>query len=709
MKNYIILSFAFVLFLLAPISAFTQATFFQGPRASVNVNDSVVLRLNDYEGSIQWQESVNLNLWDNLFGATEDTLLIVAESTRFYRAKVTAGDCEPFYSDTIFIMVFGMSDWQRDTVTEVVEVLNPSTGRIWMDRNLGATRVATNINDELAFGDLYQWGRAADGHQKRTSANTYVLSDTDTPGHGDFIVSNSFPLDWRSPQSFNLWQGEHGINNPCPEGFRVPTESEWIEERESWGDSNAFESLLKLPNARYRHSHGFSGYGIAKYWSSTVNAESSRILYGQIGHMQDWYRAAGISVRCIKNIDDPSVTYSLDLQGAPGFAGKVFGSGEYPEGASVIIAAIPNENYRFVTWFGNTKQIIDHNAAIAVLVMPAHDVQLSASFTNEGDGFFFGDGVTDVQGNFYPSVIMGNQEWTTQNLRTSRYNDNTDIPHGLSNTEWEDDSIGAFSVYPYSLIPGLDSEEDVLDAYGKVYNHHAVQTGKLCPAGWRVPSDADWNSLIFYLGGHGFPLHNSNDSVAALALRSCRQVNHPAGGECDTSEHPRWDQSSFSNGFDEFGFSGLPAGGKSISGSYSGVGIQAVWWSSTIFSQTNTASYRSIFGGSFLPGLIDYNTGLSVRCIKGEETLSVVSKLNLSANPLASGLTSCGGEYEEGEIITISVMPDANYQFMGWSGDIEYVADKTSLHTTLVMPGYSIWVYATFEPLSEPCDNTHTY
>jgi hypothetical protein len=124
-----------------------------------------------------------------------------------------------------------------------------------MDRNLGASRAATSSTDAEAYGDLYQWGRAADGHQKRTSGTTSTLSNSDTPGHGNFILAPNSPYDWRSPQNNNLWQGVNGTNNPCPAGYRLPTEAELNAERLSWSSNNAagaFASPLKLPVAGYR-------------------------------------------------------------------------------------------------------------------------------------------------------------------------------------------------------------------------------------------------------------------------------------------------------------------------------------------------------------------------------------------------------------------------------------------------------------------------
>ncbi|MRS02629.1 hypothetical protein EG832_05300, partial [bacterium] len=187
-------------------------------------------------------------------------------------------------------------------------VTNPTTGKIWMDRNLGANQVATSSMDAAAYGDLYQWGRGADGHQIRTSGTTTILSGTNSPGHGNFILSPASPYDWRSPQNDNLWQGVNGVNNPCPSGYRLPTAAEWDAERLSWGTNNAagaFASPLKLPLAGGRFSSdgslgdmGSSG----RYWSSTISSTSSRSLNfnSSDAYMYSLNRASGFPVRCLK-------------------------------------------------------------------------------------------------------------------------------------------------------------------------------------------------------------------------------------------------------------------------------------------------------------------------------------------------------------------------------------------------------------------------
>jgi hypothetical protein len=171
-----------------------------------------------------------------------------------------------------------------------------------MDRNLGASQVATSSDDAAAFGDLYQWGRGPDGHQLRTSATTTTLSSTDNPGHGDFILVNIDIADWRSPQNANLWQGVNGINNPCPAGYRIPTNAELDEERASWsmnGAAGAFASPLKFTLAGLRGGGSGRGY----YWSSGLDGFSSRYLYFQdIGAgMNTVTRGFGMTVRCIKD------------------------------------------------------------------------------------------------------------------------------------------------------------------------------------------------------------------------------------------------------------------------------------------------------------------------------------------------------------------------------------------------------------------------
>ena len=215
----------------------------------------------------------------------------------------------------VLTFINGVPTW---TVAQnpVIPTVVGAGGRVWMDRNLGASQVATSSGDAAAYGDLYQWGRGPDGHQIRTSGTTGLISSTDKPGHGNFILVYSSPVDWRSGQNGNLWQGVNGINNPCPIGFRIPTQAEWDTEKASWSAATtgvgAWSSPLKLPMAGMRLNddnastnngvlwhEGSRGY----YWSSTITGTNSfRLAFSDnFSPTDNTFRGEGNSVRCIKD------------------------------------------------------------------------------------------------------------------------------------------------------------------------------------------------------------------------------------------------------------------------------------------------------------------------------------------------------------------------------------------------------------------------
>jgi hypothetical protein len=173
-------------------------------------------------------------------------------------------------------------------------------------------------NDHHAYGSLYQWGRYSDGHELMTwtsgtsgtavNGTTSTNATTDTPGHADFITEQFGNDDWRDPQNDNLWQGVSGINNPCPQGWRVPTEAELEAERLAFSSNNAVGALaspLKFTLNGFRHySSGLeTNAGLMGFiWSSTPGTILVKFLrLSSNNNMSSFFRAAGSSVRCIKN------------------------------------------------------------------------------------------------------------------------------------------------------------------------------------------------------------------------------------------------------------------------------------------------------------------------------------------------------------------------------------------------------------------------
>lgn len=218
-----------------------------------------------------------------------------------------------FNTTTDCLNFFGSGYWNKTCgLPDPPTVYNPATGLTWMDRNLGASRVATSSTDSLAYGDLYQWGRAREGHEIRSSDETATNATTAVPNAGNswdglFITESSYPNDWLIPQDSTLWQGEEGVNNPCPKGFRLPTEAELVAEGLTWSSNNiagAFGSPLKLVAGGRRNDFNGGIYSVGThgyYWSSTIDDDeaSEMRISSSIAEIISSNRGEGGAVRCI--------------------------------------------------------------------------------------------------------------------------------------------------------------------------------------------------------------------------------------------------------------------------------------------------------------------------------------------------------------------------------------------------------------------------
>lgn len=205
----------------------------------------------------------------------------------------------------------------------------------------------------------------------------------------------------------------------------------------------------------------------------------------------------------------------------------------------------------------------------------------------------------DIEGNSYGTIKIGDQVWMTENLRVGTYRDGSGILSNLNaNYEWA--SAGpAYAVYPHTLIDGLDTEQEVAQSYGLLYNWLAVTESKgLCPDGFRVPTEADYEELISYLGGK---------DLAGGKLKSHRTI---------PIEHPRWEEPN-TGASDSYYFHALPGGFRSLQGWYDLIGYFGGWWCSTELDDNFGGMMRIDNNGtSATVSYRDKNTGLSVRCIQ---------------------------------------------------------------------------------------------
>jgi len=200
--------------------------------------------------------------------------------------------------------------------------------------------------------------------------------------------------------------------------------------------------------------------------------------------------------------------------------------------------------------------------------------------------------MTDQDGNVYKTIVVGTQEWMAENLRARTYRNGVAIPLVTDLTQWAANYNNGTALPMMCWY--LNDSATYACPYGRLYNWYAVtSSNNVCPAGWHVPSDAEWTTLTTFLGGQNV-----------------------AGGKMKSTGTQYW-QSPNAAADNSSGFSGLPGGTRNFDGTFGIIGLIGYWWSSTE-NPTPTAWSRTLVYNFGLVSMNFYEktNGFSVRCLR---------------------------------------------------------------------------------------------
>ena len=194
--------------------------------------------------------------------------------------------------------------------------------------------------------------------------------------------------------------------------------------------------------------------------------------------------------------------------------------------------------------------------------------------------------ITDIDGNVYHVITIGSQTWMVENLEVTRFRNGDSIPNITDETQWSNMTSAAWCNYENDQAKGV--------LYGRLYNWYAVADSRnICPAGWHIPTQAEWTTLINYLGG---------ESVAGGKLKETGTVHWLSPNTGATNET---------------GFTGLPCGTRNSSGSFSNEKNHGYWWTTNENDSTSALEWNVNYNHTDIYNYYDTkSTGFSIRCIK---------------------------------------------------------------------------------------------
>ncbi len=468
---------------------------------------------------------------------------------------------------------------------------------------------------------------------------------------------------WNEIMEYTTIPGVQGI---CPSGWHLPTDDEWkilegtvdsqypigdpvwnnsgyrgydaglnLKSTGGWnygGNGSGLYGFCALPSGcRYINGIFYDIGGHTTFWTSSEEGTS----YAWHRHLNydrdninrfDNDKNIGICVRCLQDEtappnqppeppsspmpEDEAINQSIetniswtctDPEGDPLTYDIYFGTETTPP---LVAIAQTETTYDPGTLEDNTEyfwKIVAHDD---------YDNTTEGSvwcFTTNDEIWECGEPIWDDRDNqSYNTVQIGGQCWMAENLNIG------EMINGGSNMT----NNSVIEKYCFDNNPANCETYGGLYQWNEIMEYTTIQGVQgICPADWHLPTDGEWTQLVEYVVSQGYP-NNNDPNGAGNALKSCRQVNSPLGGDCNTSEHPRWNEFFTNYGFDVFGFSSLP-GGYCYESFFGQLGSAGTWWSSAENSSTHAWIRTMHYGNCYVDRDDCYKIyGFSARCIR---------------------------------------------------------------------------------------------
>jgi len=554
---------------------------------------------------------------------TSSILKLISNTTYYVRAYAT-NSAGTAYGEQVSFKTLNIkaTDIEGNTYNTVT-----IGSQVWMTENLKTTKYNDGSSIPLITDDV-QWINSSIGSYCWYNNDISTYKSTYGALYNWYTVNTGklAPIGWHIPSQaeINTLTAYLGGSSVAATKLKEAGNTHWVSLRNDATNSSGFTALpggYRSCESGYFHNSG--AWGV--FWSSTeALTNGGRYMMEDTSKVINYSsdrKKCGFSVRCIK---DSLRLPSINTQPVSAITDNtaICGGSVTADGGAAITA-------RGVCWSTTVNPTITNyltkdsigagSFTSSILRLTSNTTYYVRAYATNSAGTAYGEQVsfktlnikvTDIDGNTYNAVTIGSQVWMTENLKTTKYNDGSPIPLITDDNQWINSSIGSYCWYNNDILTYKST-------YGALYNWYTVNTGKLAPIGWHIPSQAEINTLTAYLGG---------STVAATKLKEAGNAH--------------W-VSLRNDATNSSGFTALPGGYRSCeSGYFHNSGAWGVFWSSSE-ALTNGGRYMM----EDTSKVFDYSSdrkkcGFSVRCIKDSLALPILATSVVS---IITGVSSLSG------------------------------------------------------------------